>query len=210
MGLRGESSVSPDVDEMGELVFPGSCHGTVIHRTPEELGLPRVVVDAPARVVKDVRLDWGGDAVRSNRLNSPMRAAAVRRDRVFKPQTFAGVAASKPGRADRGRKVTRKMSNALGGGTAKRAVPSKRYAAPKFGVVTMDRVPEPETNNAGHARQLWQKILELKPRAALMVEFEAEQHADSVRTQLRSLAKKAGKTLLSSRGDGGKTRWFWL
>lgn len=43
---RPESSVSPTLDEYGEVCFPGSGNGAVIHRTPEELGIPRVVSDA--------------------------------------------------------------------------------------------------------------------------------------------------------------------
>lgn len=43
MRQRPESSVSPDMDEYGELCFPqAQAHGPVIHRTPEELGLSRV------------------------------------------------------------------------------------------------------------------------------------------------------------------------
>ncbi len=42
-----KSSVSPSFDEFGELVFACDGPGPVIHRTPEELGIPRVVVDAP-------------------------------------------------------------------------------------------------------------------------------------------------------------------
>jgi hypothetical protein len=52
MRLRPESSVSPDTDEYGELCFPGVNHGQVVHRTPEELGISRVVVDdAPGRLM---------------------------------------------------------------------------------------------------------------------------------------------------------------
>lgn len=46
MTLRPESSVSVGMDEYGELVFVGNRHGPVIHRTPEELGIPRVI-EAP-------------------------------------------------------------------------------------------------------------------------------------------------------------------
>ena len=50
MRERLESSVSPDMDEWGELCFPGVNHAAVIRRTPEELGIPRIVSDTPAIV----------------------------------------------------------------------------------------------------------------------------------------------------------------
>jgi hypothetical protein len=48
MTWRPESSVSSGTDEYGELVFACDQHGPVVHRTPEELGIPRVVADRPA------------------------------------------------------------------------------------------------------------------------------------------------------------------
>lgn len=45
--LRPESSVSCAYNEWGEEVFAGDRSGPVIHRKPEELGIPRVVADAP-------------------------------------------------------------------------------------------------------------------------------------------------------------------
>ena len=41
---RTESSVSLGIDEYGETVFMGDKPGPVIHRTPEELGIPRVIL----------------------------------------------------------------------------------------------------------------------------------------------------------------------
>lgn len=51
---RPESSVSPTLDEYGQVCFPGSGSGAVIHRTPEELGIPRVVRDAPEFVGPEI------------------------------------------------------------------------------------------------------------------------------------------------------------
>jgi hypothetical protein len=51
MTLRPESSVSVEMDEYGELVFAGDRPGPVIHRTPEELGIPRVI-KAPKPIEK--------------------------------------------------------------------------------------------------------------------------------------------------------------
>src|ERR1035437_9239864 len=41
--FRDESSVSPALNFYGELVWPGELPKPVIHRTPEELGIPRIV-----------------------------------------------------------------------------------------------------------------------------------------------------------------------
>lgn len=41
--LRPESSLSSFINEFGEEVFAGDRPGPVIHRTPEELGIPRTV-----------------------------------------------------------------------------------------------------------------------------------------------------------------------
>lgn len=49
MGLRPESSVSVSRDEYGELVCDGERPGPVIHRTPEELGIPRVIAPDPPK-----------------------------------------------------------------------------------------------------------------------------------------------------------------
>lgn len=52
MSLRPESSVSLDVDEYGEIAFMGEAPGPVVRRTPEELGLSRVVQDeAPGKLM---------------------------------------------------------------------------------------------------------------------------------------------------------------
>ena len=45
--LRAESSVSVSLDEFGQVTFAADRNGAVIHRTPEELGIPRVVEAAP-------------------------------------------------------------------------------------------------------------------------------------------------------------------
>ena len=74
---RPESSVSAGVDEYGELVFACDRHGPVIYRTPEELGVPRVVRDIPAPR-KTLRPDWSAP---SYTRQSPMRLARVKRDR---------------------------------------------------------------------------------------------------------------------------------
>src|SRR5665213_716390 len=47
MPLRPESSVSVDRNEFGELVFACDRPAPVIHRTPEELGIPRETRDVP-------------------------------------------------------------------------------------------------------------------------------------------------------------------
>ena len=43
--LRSDSSVSPAFNVFGDISFPNELPKPVIHRTPEELGIPRVVPD---------------------------------------------------------------------------------------------------------------------------------------------------------------------
>jgi hypothetical protein len=45
MALRPESSVSIVFDEWGVMGFQGDAPSPVVHRTPEELGIPRTVRD---------------------------------------------------------------------------------------------------------------------------------------------------------------------
>lgn len=87
MTLRPESSVAVALDAFGEPVFPNCGNGPVRHRTPEELGLPRVVPDAPApRRVLDVRPDWSG--MRKVRRNVTMRERKLKRDRPRTMETL--------------------------------------------------------------------------------------------------------------------------
>lgn len=76
MALRPESSVSIEKNEFGEVEFVCDRPGPVIHRTPEELGLARVVKDEPPRRWLTVDPDWN---VKPR--PGAMRAAEVRRDR---------------------------------------------------------------------------------------------------------------------------------
>lgn len=48
MVLRPESSVGAAMNENGELVFAVDHRAHVVHRTPEELGIPRTIPDRPA------------------------------------------------------------------------------------------------------------------------------------------------------------------
>lgn len=101
----------------------------------------------------------------------------------------------------------------VGGGQrmSKRSVPSKRYAAPKTGVVAMDQVPEPPmSGRTGIAHALYVQITALRPGSALKAEFETEAHADYVRGKLRNKAKVDKRFMSSSRSADGKTRYFWL
>lgn len=102
-------------------------------------------------------------------------------------------------------------TTAVGGGSIKRSVPSKRHSAPKVCTVTMDQVPEsPLSGRTGIADALWAQIMALKAGAALKAEFESDAHASYVRGKLRAKAKDAKKFLSSSRSPDGKTRYFWL
>ena len=87
MALRPESSVSCDLDEWGELVFAGDRSGPVIHRTPEELGIPATVADvaekkAPAPFWEDGRGQGSRSAVSQ---------ARAHRDHKPTLQTIVGV-----------------------------------------------------------------------------------------------------------------------
>lgn len=76
MVLRPESSVSVGLNEHGELQFPCDLAGPVIHRTPEELGIPRVIPDVPVRVLPNVRPDFEDE----KRIRSQSRRIGVKRD----------------------------------------------------------------------------------------------------------------------------------
>lgn len=58
--LRPKSSVAVGFNEDGEMVFTCDGHGPVIHRTPEELGLPRTVADCAGENRRSVRPDAYG------------------------------------------------------------------------------------------------------------------------------------------------------
>jgi hypothetical protein len=55
---RSESSVRVELDAFGQPTFPGCASGPVIHRTPEELGIPRTVADAEPERLR-IWPDWG-------------------------------------------------------------------------------------------------------------------------------------------------------
>ena len=98
-----------------------------------------------------------------------------------------------------------------GGAGRKAGVPSKRYAVPTVDVVNMQDVPEPPlTQRTGIADALYEKVKALKPNTALKAEFETEQHADYVRSRLRTKAKEDKRFMSSSRSVDGRTRYFWL
>lgn len=71
----------------------------------------------------------------------------------------------------------------------------------------MAEVPEPPTTERnGIADSLWAQIVLLKPGTAVKAEFEADTHADYVRSKLRARAKTNKQFLSSSRSLDGKTR----
>jgi len=198
MDFRENSSVAPRRDEFGELVFGSDCNGPVIHRTPEELGLARVVKDAmPPRQVstwvereeRPARPIVKKDAARKNTPVVPSAVTTERRRAMSNGTIPAAVSADK-----------RRLNS----------VPSKRYGKPAIGVVTMQDVPEPPPRNGSIAEELYVQIAALKPGTAVKVAFESEQHGDYVRSKLRGKAKKDGRFMASSRTLDGKTRYFWL
>jgi hypothetical protein len=70
--VREESSVTVQAGIFGGVEFVGEGE-SVVHRTPEELGIARTVPDVPER--KTVSLNWNDGAVRGS-----MRSAGVKRD----------------------------------------------------------------------------------------------------------------------------------
>jgi hypothetical protein len=226
--LREESSVSPRLDEFGELCFPGSsAQGAIVTRTPEELGLSRVVAnDAPGGLmpwidrgqVIRVRKAREERAVGERAKKLAVELASLDRDlrggdsrgRDLRGKSLGGRSPARAGRAERGRKGAARMNGELAIESVKPAVSSKRYRAPQAAVVAMDQVPEPELGRVGYANVLWPQLAALKPGAALKVVFEAAEHGGYIRGRLGALARKRGRVLLSSKAEGGKVRWFWL
>lgn len=196
---RPESSVSVGKNEYGELIFSCDDNGPVIHRTPEELGIPRVIPDVSVSRRFAPRPDYveekrvSGRPTRGVKKDAPVKSAGVRMNATATERKS-------------------RMTNATvvaGGGRANNRVPSKRYGMPAVSVVEMDEVPEPCHRDAGIAGPLYAQIAELKD-GALKVDFETEGHASYVLTKLRRIAKKEDVNLLSSKSADGKTRWFWL
>jgi transposase-like protein len=71
--LRPESSVSVNLDEFGQVVFAADRNGAVIHRTPEELGLPRVVAAAPPPAKREERTPAEVEHLRRQLRKAPLR-----------------------------------------------------------------------------------------------------------------------------------------
>lgn len=95
MRLRPESSVSPDVGQWGDLAFPGANHGAVVHRTPEELGLPRVVRDeAPGALMPWIDRTAVMKVRRARAL--PMGEAAREREKELRELEAQDVAEPEP------------------------------------------------------------------------------------------------------------------
>lgn len=99
MPLRPESSVSVGFDEFGELVFDGDKPGPVLHRTPEELGIPRELKDVP-RVpswFKPQRDTGPGSAGRSLAVRKVARKMQELRPRVIGGELVAMAAGAMMG-----------------------------------------------------------------------------------------------------------------
>lgn len=202
--LRPESSLSIAKDEYGNLVWAGDRSGPVIHRTPEELGIPRVIPPDPPRR-KEIRPDF----VDSSRLSSGMRAAV--RDKPRQQERRIVVPEKRSSQFTK--RGVENMNGKQGGATAvsDRRVPSKRYAAPSIITVAMEQVPESATpERAPISAEIYRQLVGLPAGQALRVGFESDNHASYVRGKLRNLAKKDGRFVSSSRSADGKTRWFWL
>jgi len=205
-GLVREESSACELGAMnvfGDIDMPGNG-GKVVHRTPEELGIPAVVRDVPQR--KALTMDWAAGAV----VCGSMRLKGVKKDAPAR-KGFPVLRAVTERSANRKERIMVSGTAAVGGGRANNRVPSKRYGMPVVSTVAIDEVPEPVRRDAGIAAPLYAQIAELRPGLrALRVDFETEGHASYVLTKLRRIAKKEGAELLSSKSGDGKTRFFWL
>jgi hypothetical protein len=67
VGLRPESSVSVVFDEWGVMGFAGDRPSPVVHRTPEELGIPRVIPPDPPRRLSVWPSEWPAESARTAR-----------------------------------------------------------------------------------------------------------------------------------------------
>lgn len=87
---REESNTRVEMNEFGELYFAGDAPGPVIHRTPEELGLPRVIPAQPPPL-KLINADWQPPAPSTVRTRR-MKRDPVRRGRYrVAPREIQGV-----------------------------------------------------------------------------------------------------------------------
>jgi hypothetical protein len=103
---RDGSSVQVTQNVWGEVEETGVL-GEVVTRTPEELGLARIVADVP--VVKErprVDADWN-----VGRMTSPMKSAGVKRDRPAQLRTISGVQVRMPANAVMGAEFIDPMGN---------------------------------------------------------------------------------------------------
>lgn len=198
MALRPESSVSVGKNVDGELVFSCDCSGPVVHRTPEELGIPRVIADTPpARALPHLWPHWN---------DGPPPKTSVKKDA---PVRYAGAGLNAPATERRKRMANAALADERDQ-RKKNRIPSKRYGRPAVSVVKMDEVPAPPAATLCVADELYTQICGLCAGVALSATFDSEGHGDYVRGRLRAKAKKAGKFMSSSRSEDGKTRYFWI
>ena len=152
MGLRPESSVSVSRDEYGELVCDGERPGPVIHRTPEELGIPRVIAPDPPKRLSIWPDEWPIEAHRTakrhaERHGSPrlMGAngspsvtgnAAARAAREAPLRMIKGVAVRMPADAVMGAE----MIDLLAGEAERESLKEGKMSRGKYGVSTPPEV----------------------------------------------------------------------
>jgi len=81
--FRSESSVVPAFNVFREMIWPGELPKPVVHRTPEELGIPRVVADRPEIPVSKLKPDFadcgrrGTMSVKKLKKDAPVHKSAT-------------------------------------------------------------------------------------------------------------------------------------
>jgi hypothetical protein len=134
--FRPESSVSVGLNDLGEEVFGGDRPGPVRRRTPEELGIPRVIADRqPGRLMPYApNADW----------KTRMASAAKEGLKKSKQTQRVGF---------RTNAVQPERKTQMPPETQKRSVLTKRYGMPAVTVVSMEDCPPNRFQSAGRNRR---------------------------------------------------------
>lgn len=184
--LRPESSVSPTKDEYGEIVFPGCGNGAVIHRTPEELGIPRVVSDAPKFVLPHLAaiVAAAPEALRTARWQTGATLETIERR--------LGLRSAEPRKAKRQRDSLDGVKPRVVIGASGRGVEVRMSAHAVMGAELIDVLaadPEPEKAPAGEEEKV--KVM---PNNSFDMQSEVNRKivAAPVETPARVLAKELG------------------
>jgi hypothetical protein len=111
--VREESSLAPALDCFGELIWPNEIPKAVIHYTPEELGIPRVVMEAPRPRVISVDPHWDENSRRRVRTQTDRsRKSLSRYSAITGERQGSEVRDQVLGKSDRVEALIRKVDRA--------------------------------------------------------------------------------------------------